>query len=70
MIWLLFYIIPILSVAISVYLDMEKGQTVDSYIKEGDKSVYIITFVPVINIIVFFFAIFAIVYSLTKNIRK
>ena len=70
MIWLLFYIIPILLVAISVYLDMEKGQTVESYIKEGDRLVYIITFVPVINIIVSFFAIFAIVYSLTKNIRK
>lgn len=70
MIWLLFYIVPILLVAISVYLDMEKGQTVESYIKEGDRSVYIITFVPVINIIVSFFAIFAIVYSLTKNIKK
>ena len=40
MIWL-FYIVPILLVAISVYLDMEKGHTVESYIKEGDdRSVY------------------------------
>lgn len=71
MIWLLFYIIPILLVAISVYLDMEKGQTVESYIKEGDdRSVYIMTFVPVINIIISFLAIFSIVYSLTKNIKK
>ena len=70
MIWLLFYIVPILLVAISVYLDMEKGQTVESYIKEEDRSIYIITFVPVINIIISFFAIFTIVYSLTKNIKK
>ena len=70
MIWLLFYIIPILLVAISVYLDMEKGETVGDYLRNEDKAVYIITFVPVINIIVAFFAIATIVYSLTKNIRK
>ena len=70
MIWLLFYIVPILLVAISVYLDMKKGQTVQDYLKYEDKSIYIITFVPIINIIVTFFAIFSIVYSLTKNIKK
>lgn len=71
MIWLLFYIVPILLVAISVYLDMKKGQTVKSYIEEGDdRSIYIMTFIPVINIIISFFAIFSIVYSLTKNIKK
>ena len=70
MIWLLLYIIPILLVIISVYLDMEKGQTVQDYLKYEDKSIYIITFVPIINIIVAFFAMATIVYSLTKNIRK
>lgn len=70
MIWLLLYIMPILLVVISVYLDMEKGQTVQDYLKYEDKSIYIITFVPIINIIVAFFATAAIVYSLTKNIRK
>ena len=70
MIWLLLYIIPILLVTISVYLDMEKGETVGDYLRNEDKAVYIFTFVPVINIIVAFFAIAAIVYSLTKNIRK
>lgn len=70
MIWLLLYIIPILLVIISVYLDMKKGQTVQDYLKYEDKSIYIITFVPIINIIVTFFAIFSIVYSLTKNIKK
>ena len=70
MIWLLLYIIPILLVIISVDLDMKKGQTVQDYLKYEDKSIYIITFVPIINIIVTFFAIFSIVYSLTKNIKK
>lgn len=70
MIWLLLYIIPILLVIISVYLDMKKGQTVQDYLKYEDKSIYIITFVPIINIIISFFAVFAIVYSLTKNIKK
>ena len=70
MIWLLLYIIPILLVVISVYLDMEKGQTVQDYLKYVDTSIYIIMFVPIINIIIAFFAIAAIVYSLTKNIRK
>jgi hypothetical protein len=49
---------------------MEKGETVGDYLRNEDKAVYIITFVPVINIIVAFFAIAAIVYSLTKNIKK
>lgn len=70
MIWLLLYIIPILLVIISVYLDMKKGQTVQDYLKYEDKPIYIFTFVPIINIIVAFFAIFSIVYSLTKNIKK
>ena len=77
MIWLLLYIIPILLVVISVYLDMEKGQTVSEYF-DAEKGVFsdellstlIIVFIPAINLFTLFLTVPLLVFNLVKNIRK
>lgn len=72
MIWfILGYLVPITIIAMAVYVDMEKGQTVEDYIDHNDKEYFcIITFVPVINIITAFLGLCLIFYNLVKNFKK
>lgn len=72
MIWfILCYLIPIIIVAIAVYVDMEKGQTVEDYLGKEDKEwCAVVTFVPVINIITAFIGLCLIFYNLVKDFKK
>ena len=73
---LLLYFIPIAIIFIICYIDMDKGETVEEYLKSFDKEiaglVCILTFLPVVNIftsIMFmFFFIFGIFHMITNFI--
>ena len=69
--FVLCYLIPIAIVAIAVYVDMEKGQTVEDYIGNNDKEWFcIVTFVPAVNIITAFIGLCIIIYNLVKDFKK
>lgn len=80
---LLLYFIPIAIIFIYCYFDMNKGETVEEYLKRTDTEYIgsILTFLPIVNIFIsimfmflFIFGIFsAIVDSIInkiKNIKK
>ena len=80
---LLLYFIPIAIIFIICYIDMNKGESVEEYLKrsDADQLEIILTFMPVVNIlmlcvIMFFFVvgIFIMVNDFIldkiKNIRK
>lgn len=77
MIWILLYIIPIILIAINIWMDMEKGQTVSEYF-DAEKGVFsdellstlIIVFIPAINLFTLFLTVPLLVFNLVKNIRK
>ena len=80
---LLLYFIPIIIIFICCYLDMDKGETVEEYLKKYDsKNIGItLTFLPIVNIlisIVFIFFFIAgiccmindFIFDKIKNIKK
>lgn len=79
---LLLYFIPIIIIFICCYLDMDKGETVEEYLKKYDsENIRILTFLPVVNIfisIVFIFFFIAgiccmiddFIFDKIKNIKK
>lgn len=69
--FILYYLIPIIITATAVYVDMEKGQTVEDYLGKEDKEWFaVITFVPAINIITAFLGLCIIIYNLIKDFKK
>ena len=72
MIWfILGYLVPIIIIATAVYIDMEKGQTVEDYLSKDDKEWFaLVMFVPVINIITAFLGLCLIFYNLVKDFKK
>ena len=77
MIWILLYIIPIILIAINIWMDMEKGQTVYEYFdaekgvfKDELLSILVIIFIPVVNLITLFLTAPLLVFNLVKNVRK
>jgi hypothetical protein len=72
MIWfILLYVLPIIIIAMAVYVDMEKGQTVEDYLSKDDKEWYaLIMFVPGINIVTAFIGLCLIFYNLVKDFKK
>ena len=77
MIWILLYLTPIILIAINVWMDMEKGQTISEYF-DAEKGVFtdellatlIIVFIPAINLLTLFLTVPLLVFNLVKNIRK
>ena len=79
---LLLYFVPIAIIFTICYIAMDKGETVDEYLKRTDGEVYcILTFLPVVNIllstmimILFVFGIFSMIGEFTidkiKHIKK
>lgn len=79
---LLLYFIPIIIIFICCYLDMDKGETVEEYLKKYDsENIRILTFLLVVNIfisIVFIFFFIAgiccmiddFIFDKIKNIKK
>ena len=70
--WIIFcYLVPIIIIATAVYIDMEKGQTVEDYLSKEDKEWFaIVMFVPGINIVTAFLGLCLIFYNLVKNFKK
>lgn len=80
---LLLYFIPIAIIVAICYIDMNKGETVEEYIKRSDSDHLgiILTFIPVVNILVLITLIFLLIFDIfsmiadfiidkIKNIKK
>lgn len=80
---LLLYFIPIAIIFIICYFDMNKGESVEEYIKRMDAeyTTLILIFLPVVNILISFTLVFLVIFGIfsmitefifnkIKNIRK
>ena len=82
---LLLYFIPIAIIFIICYIDMDKGETVEEYLKSFDDEIVVfvsvLTFLPVVNIFLlimfmflfifgFFSMITGFIIDKIKNIKK
>ena len=71
MMFLLFYLLPIIIIGCIVYYDMEHGQTLKDYVNRNDFEVpATFTFVPVVNLLVVLAAIGMIVWNFISNFKK
>lgn len=69
MIWL----IPILIIGICIYIDMEKGQSIEEYIKENsgnDPLDILLILFPIVNCFMAVCFIVSIMYDKIKHFRK
>jgi len=68
---ILLYVLPITIIAIAVYIDMEKDQTVEDYLSKEDKEWFaLVMFVPGINIVTALIGLCIIFYNLVKDFKK
>ena len=64
MLFLLFYILPIIIIGFIAYYDMEHGQTLKEYVDKNDFEVpAVFTFVPIVNLLVVSAAIGMIIWN-------
>jgi hypothetical protein len=71
MLFLLFYLLPIIIIGCIVYYDMEHGQTLKEYVNRNDFEVpATFTFVPVLNLLVVLAAMGMIVWHFISNFKK
>lgn len=80
--FLLVYFIPIVIIFIICYIDMNKGETVEEYLRRLDAEIgVILTFIPVVNIFVLIMLVILLIFGMfsmiadfmidkIKNIRK
>lgn len=69
MIWL----IPILIIGICMYIDMEKGQSIEEYIKENEISApesVLLILIPMVNCFMAVCCVVTIIYDKIKHFRK
>lgn len=71
MLFLLFYLLPIIIIGFIVYYDMEHGQTLKEYVKRNDFEMpAIFTFIPILNLMVVVSAIGMIMWNFISNFKK
>ena len=71
MIFLLFYLLPIIIIGCIVYCDMEHGQTLKEYVKANDFEMpAICTCVPALNWLILVVSIGMIVWHYISNFKK
>lgn len=74
MIFLIIWLVPILLTPLLVYLDMEKGQSLEDYVRyECEDAVVFFAFlvlIPFINIIMVLFLALGTLYGKLKHLRK
>lgn len=71
MMFLLFYLLPIIIIGVLVYCDMEHGQTLKEYVDKNDfEAPATLTFAPVLNLIVLVGVIGMIVWHFISNFKK
>lgn len=72
-IFLMVWLIPILIIGICMYIDMEKGQSIEEYIKENkinDSECFLFILIPVVNCFMAFCLIVVMIYNKIKHFRK
>ena len=71
MLFLLFYLLPIIIIGCIVYCDMEHGQTLKEYVKVNDFEMpAIFTWIPAVNYLVLIVSIGMIVWNFISNFKK
>lgn len=71
MLFLLFYLLPIIIIGFIVYCDMEHGQTLREYVKGNDFEVpAVFTCIPALNLLVLIVAIGMVVWHFISNFKK
>ena len=70
--FLIVWLIPILIIVIAAYIDMEKGQSIEEYVKEQDidAPAIILIILPVINCAGAFCLTLFVIYNKIKHFRK
>lgn len=70
---LIIWLLPVLIIGICIYIDMEKGQSIEEYVKENGVNPYQSTLLiisPFVNGFVALCFIIVIIYSKIKHFRK
>ena len=69
---LIIWLLPMLIIGICMYIDMEKGQSIEEYIKENamDDPNVLWILIPVANCFIALCLIFTTIYSKIKHFRK
>lgn len=71
MLFLLFYLLPIIIIGFIVYCDMEHGQTLKEYVKGNDLEMpAIFTCLPVFNLLILIIAIGMVIWHFISNFKK
>lgn len=71
MLFLLFYVLPIIIIGCIVYYDMEHGQTLKEYVDKNDFEVpATFTFVPILNLLVVLVAIGLMIWNFVSSFKK
>ena len=71
MMFLLFYLLPIIIIGVIVYCDMEHGQTLKEYVEVNDFEMpAIFTWIPAVNYLVLIVAIGMIMWNFISNFKK
>jgi hypothetical protein len=64
------YIIPIFLIALVVYFDMGKGQTVKEYLDDMPISLIVFAFFPVYNYMILILVFAGVILALVENFKK
>ena len=71
MMFLLFYLLPIIIIGCIVYCDMEHGQTLKEYVNQNAFEVpAVFTCIPGVNLLVLIAAIGMVVWHYISNFKK
>ena len=71
MMFLLFYLLPIIIIGFIVYCDMEHGQTLKEYVKVNDLEMpALFTCIPVFNWLILIVSIGMIIWHYISNFKK
>lgn len=69
-IFLMVWLIPILIIGICMYIDMEKGQSIEEYLNDADCLIPIAIIAPIINLFMALSLILVTIYDKIKHFRK
>ena len=67
------WLIPILIIGICIYIDMEKGQSIEEYIDEqgvDHQFMTLVIIVPIVNCVIAIGLIISTIYNKIKHFRK
>lgn len=70
--WIFLYLIPLCLLVWFVYVDMQKGETVEEYFKRRDhgESIIFLALMPLFNIVLVFVALIYLAWMKIKDLKK